>query len=557
MLFRLICSCAIILSFSSATVRGQGASQQFPLRKLILADSAAKAGAIAVGTGGETPVVVDGIPFLAGPDLAPRIAPFLGRIISDELANALAVVIAQFAREHDVLAIEVTIAPIQDIANGVLRLVVGVGRYKDMKFSGNRWFSSKLLEQRLGIKPGDEVRLSTLESAVNWANTNPFRQIKVLVNNLPTEPGKADLIIGVQERLPFRFAVSVDDSGNDVIGNRRYTGSVQFGNLWGLDHQGSYQFATTDHPKVYQAHAIDYRVPLPWRHFLQFNFSYAKSHPVFPGGFVQDGENIGASLRYMMSLRRGDRPVEAYIGVDFKEGNNNFLFSGTSVSDAKVDSFQAVAGVTTVRRDAHGSWLFGAGLNLSPGNLNSRNTDANFQPDLNPATFRIGRIGAKARYVTGTVSVQRSQILDRGWEFLSRTVLQVTSTNLTDNEKFAVGGSASVRGFNENIFAGDQGFVFSNDVQSPVLRKSLPFFSKKTIPIETRFVFFYDAAQAFFKHPSAFDAKYSPLASTGLGLRLSMQNQFSLNFDYGWQITHLPRGTTEHGRGHLKVVLAF
>jgi hypothetical protein len=51
------------------------------------------------------------------------------------------------------------------------------------------------------------------------------------------------------------------------MGQNHYTASLQFGNLWGLDHQGSYQFTTTDQSRLYQAHSGDYRVPLPWHHY--------------------------------------------------------------------------------------------------------------------------------------------------------------------------------------------------------------------------------------------------------------------------------------------------
>jgi len=527
-----------------------GAAEQTPvLKKLLIADTEVKAAGLAGESGGEVRVFVQDVPLLAAPVFSAAMEPFMGKAITGELLNELANAIAQYARQNDRLIVKV-FPPSQDIGAGVVRLAVVVGRYNELQFKGNRWFSSGLLQEKLGIKPGDEVRISTLEEAVKWANANPFRQVKVLVNDLANQPGKADLIIGVEERIPLRFTASYDDSGNEILGTRHYTGGVQFGNLWGKDHQGSYQFSTTDHQGVFQSHSFDYRVPLPWRHYLQVNGGYLKVKPVFGAGgaFTQKGENISASLRYTAALGGSSSPIEFFAGIDFKQGNNNLAYGPRTLFTTKTDVFQATTGISMVRRDQRGAWLFGANLNASPGNVNSRNTDT---------ALSAARFNTNATYLIGTFSVQRLLNLDRDWSFYSRAVAQVTTGNVPGSEQLSIGGSATVRGFNERIYSGDQGFVFSNDIQAPVIRKSLPFLPKTRAPLETRFIFFYDAAQVFYKHRDLNDAKFTPLASTGVGVRLSLPVNVNVSADYGWQITHISYATPTHSRGHVKVVLAF
>jgi hemolysin activation/secretion protein len=431
-----------------------------------------------------------------------------------------------------------------------LRFAVVLGRYNQLEIRGNRWFSNKLLEEKLGIKPGDEISISRLDEAVNWANTNPFRRIQVLLNSVDQEPGKTNLIVGVQEHIPLRFATSYDDTGSDIIGNHHYTESVQFANLWGLDHEISYQYITTEHSHVFQAHSLSYRVPLPWRHYLQLSTSYSKIAPTFFGGlFVQTGENLAANLRYTVPLRGGNNPAEFFAALDFKDSNNDLEYGGGLFQrNTKSDVFQFSTGFSLVRRDTHGAWLFGANLTLSPGHFNSRNTDA---------VFQNARLGSTARYAYASLSLQRSQTLDHGWEFYSRSYAQISTANLLGSEQLTIGGSSTVRGFDERIFAGDQGFVFSNDLMMPGWKKSLPFVAKTRPPLETRFLVFYDAAQVDYKNRIPSDITFRPLASTGVGVRMSLATNFNLNADYGWQITHLPSATTEHGRAHVKVVLAF
>ncbi len=520
-----------------------------PLKKLLLADSEAKAAAIPVDAGGTNITFAQDIPLLVDPKFESAIQPFIGKPISNELRDQIVAAIAKFAREHDRLIVKV-FTPNQDISNGTLRLGVVVGRYNELQFKGNKWFSNKLLQEKLGIKPGDEVVLTTLEQAVNWANTNPFRQIKVLVNDLANQPGKADLIIGVEERIPLRFTASFDDSGNDILGNRRYTGSVQFGNLWGRDHQGSYQFSTTDHQSVFKSHSMDYRVPLPWRHFLQFNAGYLEVKPRFGAGgaFTQNGKNIVSSVRYSVPVRGGDNPIEFAAGLDFKQGNNNLAYGGATLISNTTDTFQFTSSFSMVKRDSKGAWLFGGGIDASPGNVNHRNTDA---------AFSASRYNTKATYLTGTLSVQRLLNLAPDWSLFSRAVVKGATSNVPGSEQLSIGGSSTVRGFDERIYTADQGFVFSNDLQLPAIKSGIPFMPKARGKVETRFVAFYDAAQVFYRHRDINDVTFTPLASTGIGIRMGIPGLFNVSGDYGWQITHLAYPTQSHCRGHIKVVLAF
>ncbi len=538
------------LSMSSAA-----AQEVYPLTKLLLADSEPKVLALPPESGGGVPVYAAELSLFDDAGFRAAVVPFIGQPISNELLNGLIKAINEHAQKNDRLIAKVLI-PTQDITRGTLRFVVLLGRYNELMIQGNRWFSKKLLEERLGLKPGDEIRLSTLEGAVNWANTNPFREVKVMVSELPNEPGKANLVVGVKERVPFRAIVSIDDTGNQVIGEYRLTAAFQHGNLWGLDHLGSYQYITTKDTKVFQAHALDYRIPLRWRHFLQLSGSYVTTHPLFGDGLLlQTGKNISSNLRYTVPLRTGNEPRDVYFGVSYKHGNNNLEFDPEltkyQVFQTNTDTFQLFAGFSNLSRDKRGAWAFAANVFASPGNINSRNTDEALQA-------YGSRIGASASYVYGNISVQRLQKLGTsGWDVFSRATLQAATSNIVTGEHLSIGGSATVRGYDENIYAAEQGFVFGTDVMTPEWKQSLPFLRKTAPPLQTRFTVFYDAAQVEYKHRDPSDIPFAPLASTGIGLRSSLGNNFSFSADYGWQLTNLPQVQRSHARGHVKLVLAF
>jgi hemolysin activation/secretion protein len=493
--------------------------------------------------------------------------------IEERILAAAAHVIESYVRQIGYQT-ATAIIPTQNIAEGVVRILVQLGpkseavtvtpatewKIRNIKMQDTRWFSESLLKEKLRIEQGGTVRFAELDRAINWTNNNPFRQVRVHLQPVPNT-SEADLTIAVQEALPLRLVASVDNSGNELIGKQRYVASVSYANLWGLDHQVSYQYITSSKPEVFQAHGFDYRVPLPWRHYVQLSSSYLRASPsIYDGLLVQEGETFTTDLRYTVPLRAGDNLVEVFGALSFKQSNNNLtwdpLFENVQVFSTKPNVFQFTLGGSTVVRDKKGAWAFGVNITASPGGINSRNTDRAFDG----ARFGVSdsvRFGAKARYLYGSVTVQRHQKIAPGWDLMSRGIGQVAQANLLPSEQLSIGGNSTVRGYNESIFAGDHGYVFSNDLMLPAIKLNIPSLSKKRGPLETRFLLFFDAAHTGVRHRFASDPKRAALASQGIGLRMNLANNFSLMADYGWQLSELPYPVEDRSRAHIKATLAF
>jgi hemolysin activation/secretion protein len=517
-----------------------------PLRQIVIVEGLEAA---------EKAAFVPGAGFLVWPaslahidtkELRAALQPGENRLLDDRLLVGIAQIVEGFLRRND-YPIARAIIPPQNIAEGALRVAIQLGKFREVRFQGNRWFSDTLLREKLHVDSGKVVRLSELERGINWTNNNPFRRVRVHVDPIPNTD-EANLIVGVQDQLPLRLQTSVDNGGNEIIGKHRFTAGVTYGNVWGRDHEASYQFITTDEYPVYRGHGASYRMPLPRQHHLSFSGSYSRARPeFFDGLFVQDGETITGDLRYSAPLRVRDNPLELFAGLNYKQSNNNLEFGGTEVQTNKTDSFQLSAGVSTVIRDKRGGWILGATVTTSPGDVNSRNTDA---------VFGEVRFGAKASYTYAHLSLQRVTLLAQGWEMQTRAQLQRAGGNLLVNEQFNVGGATSVRGYDENSGIGDEGFQFSHDLLTPALRRPVPFLAKSKPPLETRALLFFDAARVNRRFVIRTDRATAPLASVGVGLRSSLPGHFSLNADFGWHAA--PSDTrTYRSRGHLKLVLAY
>ncbi len=480
-------------------------------------------------------------------DLAKVLAAAENRPINERLLVALAQVIQAYFRQRD-YPIATAIIPQQKISDGAVRVAVLLGKFRDIKIQGNRWFSESLIREKLRVERGELLRLSELDQALTWTNNSPFRRVRVHIDPIP-DSGEANLIIGVEERFPLRAHASFDNGGNDVIGSHRIFGGASYGNLWGKDHEFSYQMVTTNLSRKYLAHAVNYRIPLPWRHHLQASASYSRARPdFFDGLFVQDGKNLTTELRYSAPIKNRWLPLEAFGSLNYKQSNNNLEFGGSEVEASSIDTFLVNFGFSSLRRDQRGAWLAGVSVSASPGDFNSRNTDAAFAPV---------RFGAKARYLVGNLTLQRALALGGGWELNSKLLVQAASTNLMSGEQITIGGATSVRGFQENTFVGDRGFVLTQEIQPPVRSKPVDLGPNRRRSLDYRPIFFFDAGSTDFKHRIGIDRRHAALASVGLGLRAAIAGSLSFALDHGWQVTRLPNPQPHRYRTHVKVAFAY
>jgi hemolysin activation/secretion protein len=556
----------------------------FPLRRLVIASNPTMLGKIETGAESRRIVAPD-IAYFQTPEFDRLMAPYFGRPIDSQLTEHLRSAITAYVVKQDRMVSNIPIPDI-DLKNGEVRVVVGVEHYSQLKFKGNRWFSDRLLSRQFGIKAGDEVRVSQLDAAVNQINQNPFRHAQVLVDTVNKDPGVADLDVAVQESTPYRFTFSYDDTGNDTLGDNHYTLSAQAGNLFGLDQQLSLQYTTTDVSHAFHSALLTYRAPLPWNHYISFTGAYTGYRTyAFDGDYHLKGSVYQGDLRYVVPIIRDNWSLEYSVGIDYKQQRlfaQLLGFGATEVAaDDTQDVAQATSSVTWLEHDQHGSTAVNLNGNFSPGNFNRRNTDAAYDgnlvidpntglPRIDPQTGQPeGGQQAEARYMYGVGFLQRIELLPDDFQLLARTQGQISSARLLGTEELAIGGAATVRGYDERIMSGDEGWTLTTEVRSPAWKQRLTFINAKYAPLETRFLVFYDDGRVDHRHPLPSDTPLHRLSSTGLGLRSNWGSQFSISADYGWQISDTsfyhpnltgradPFAQPNHGRFHLQGAISY
>lgn len=501
-------------------------------------------------------------------DLNSRLAVGKGQPITEQLLAAITQVIETAIRPDFPLAAAVVLP--QKVENGAVRVSIVLLKVRDIKFVGNRWFSNSLLQNRLQVSKGEIIQISDLDQGLKLTNNSPFRRVQLQVDQIPNT-NEANLIFGVQDKLPLRFTATADNSGNDIIGPKRLTAGLSYGNLFGKEHELAYTYITTDLFDVYQAHALNYRVPFEKFRSLQISAAYASATPTIFGVIDQKAKNLNVDIRYTSPLRTGNNPIEAFASVSFKRSNNNLEFSGTGaeglINSTSTDIVQATLGTSAIWRDKSGAWAASLSATGSPGRLTPYNNDRYFAGVENANgrwDIDFARFGSKAQYAYASFALQRYQMMPFSWELTLRSAFQASTANLLPSEQFNLGGATSVRGYQESVHGGDKGYLINAELITPTWRHPLPGKLAKFGPLEARGLFFFDFGDtAEYTQPSR--VPQPPLASAGIGIRAALPGRMSLTADYGFQLTELRSVSAqgrlmtsgEIGRGHVKLIFAF
>jgi len=411
------------------------------------------------------------------------------------------------------------------------------------------------LQKKLGIKPGDEIKLSELDSAISWANQNPFRQVQIALDTINKPVGLVDLDLSIKESRPITASISFSNAINSPIGNSSYTGSFQYGNLWGIDHELTYQYSTNNTPKYDQSHSFSYKAPFLARSFLRADVAYSLVYPQSLFGFKglnEKAKNTVVDLKYIKPITKGNWSYDFSLGIDYKQVNTNLFFGELSQPISTYDIAQLVIGSTIQRKDTKGSWSAGMSLNLSPGGVNMRNTEKSFN-----FTNSGSITGRSSLYEYGRLILARDTLLPWGVDFVSRIQLQISSTNLQGSEQLLIGGGATVRGYGQS-FSGDQGWVINQEIRSKYFQGHFPFTNKNPrSQLFTQFVAFWDYGQATYKHPAITDVTLPGLMGTGVGIRGSILGKFSMGSDLSWPIKSLTYRDSHTTKGTFWATLAY
>lgn len=350
----------------------------------------------------------------------------------------------------------------QDLSTGELILNIVPGRIRNIRFA--RGTASKATRwNAVPTSAGDLLNLRNIEQALENFNRVPSATAHVDIQPAQAtdaKPGDSDLVIHWKQARPIRFMASLDDAGSRATGKYQASATV----FWDDPlHLNDLFYASMGHAvfngsgKGTVNYNFHYTVPLGfWR--ADVNFSRYDYHQTVPGyihSYVYSGTSHNAELKLTRLLYRdATRKISAF-GDLWRRSSHNYI------DDTEIK----------VQRRRTAGWELGMAYRqfIGPATLDLR-------ASYRRGTGAFGALHApEEAYGEGT---SRSRIyklfarLDLPFELWAQQFrytgswrAQLSSTPLVPQDRFAIGGRYTVRGFDGELFlTGDHGWVLRNDL---------------------------------------------------------------------------------------------
>lgn len=389
---------------------------------------------------------------IAGPD------PAIGRCLGVGGANVAAERAQQALMARGFVTSRIVFEP-QNLSSGRLTLTLLPGRIRAIRFAtpdvrANAW-------NAVPAQPGDVLNLRDVEQALENFKRVPTAEADIQIEPADV-PGQSDLVISWRQSLPFRLNVTLDDGGSEATGRYQGSATLSHDHWWTLN---DLFYVTVNRDlgggipgdRGTQGHTVHYS--LPWDHWLLgFTQSASRYHQSVAGlnqDYVYSGQNASADLKLSrLVYRDASRKTTASLKGWLRRSKN-------FIDDTEVQT----------QRRATGGWELGLGHREFVGrttldvNLAHKRGTAAFSAMPAPEeAFDEGT--SRMRITTLDVNFNAPfNLASQKLRYAGALRVQRNGTPLTPQDRFAIGGRYSVRGFDgESSLSAERGWTLRNDL---------------------------------------------------------------------------------------------
>jgi hemolysin activation/secretion protein len=350
------------------------------------------------------------------------------------------------------------------LQSGVLALTVIPGRIHAIRFAegsdarANAWTS-------VPAKPGDILNLRDIEQALENFKRVPTAEADIQIE--PTagsaaQPGQSDLVISYRQPFPFRLSVFFDDSGSKATGKYQGGATLSYDNWWTLNdlfyvllnHDlagGSYG----DHGT--RGNTSHYSVPLGYWLLgaTASNSGYRQSVAGASQTYLYSGTSSNTEIKLSRLVYRDAARKTTVALRAFQRTSNNYIDdTEVQVQRRKVGGFEASVNY----REFIGAATLDANLAYK------RGTGAFGSQPAPEEAFDEGT--SRMKITTADVTLNAPfKALDQRFKYSGILRAQFNHTRLTPQDRFAIGGRYTVRGFDgESSLSAERGWLVRNEL---------------------------------------------------------------------------------------------
>lgn len=464
---------------------------------------------------------------------------FVGKPVSVGVLEAIAARVEAEYRSRGFVLSQV-ILPAQNVTNGIVKLTVVEGFVDQVSVTGGKAAQQKYAIDLFKNVPKERpLQLETLERAVLLSRDSmggTDKTVKTVLSPSVSTFGAADLDIQI-EPDPWTGFVAADNRGSRLYNSWTLIAGGTSYDLFGLNDRIDFSAALAPDGGSLAFGGFDLGIPIPDWDGTQFEFAanISRSDPDLsksgaPNSLrvTLDEWNVHAGL--MVPLIRS-RPENLFgrFSLQWRDSQDQTIYPGLINSTTEDRLAVAEARLTWDKVDRSG------GINF---------VDAALRQGLNIGSAQIGAEGFPAAGVADFTSVKlslaRLQKLGTGdWSVLAEFQGQYAADTLPNSERFALGGSTIGRGFAPGNTSGDSGYGLRLE-----FRRQIENTLKSNAIRDMELYFYGDYGRAYDRQITRDGVQWESLASAGLGMRIDMQQNWTLTPEVTRQLEGVSYDTT-------------
>ena len=406
-------------------------------------------------------IELKGADSLSAADRTRLLKPYIGQCLGVTQLNELLKVIT----DHYIAKGRVTsraYLPQQDLSSGHLQVLVVEGKLEGIKGAQGSTVTDRELAMAFPGKVGAALNLREVEQLVDQLSRLPSKQAQMELTP-GSQIGGSEVLVKNQPQKPWRASLSRNNDGQKSTGEQQWGAGFEWDSPLGLGDQlmlrGGHD-AISDHQKTSKNTMLYYNVPWGW---WNFSYTYSESDYRTYGvtddyKYKQNGDNQNHQLRAERVIHRDDvSKTSVNVGLAHLRTNNYVLDVRTAPSSNRLSELQL--GVNHGRRIGNAFVNVDLGMQSGIGLL-----DAQSQDERDPYGGR--QPNSRYRKYTATVSyLQPFSLWGESFSFSSLATGQRSEDILFSPQRMSLGGSASVRGFKDQLLTGDSGGYWRNEVR--------------------------------------------------------------------------------------------
>ena len=401
----------------------------------------------------------------------------------------------------------------------IVKVQIVEGKIEEIRVTGTRRLNPDYIRSRIALGTSKPLNRSHLLQALQLLQINPLIQNISAELSAGSRPEQSILEVKVKEADSFKTEFFADNGRVPSVGSFRRGLRISEGNLFGIGDSFAARYTNTDGSDTVD---LSYTVPLnPRNGTLSLDGGFANTKIVEPPFDRLDitGDYFYIDLSYRQPVIQTPTK-ELALGLTLSReesqtkvaGENTFLSPGSNErGETRISAVRFFQEFT--QRNPREVFAFRSQFSLGVGLLDA--TVNNKAPDSRFFSWR-----GQGQYV---------RLLAPDTLLVLRSDLQAATRSLAPLEQFSLGGPLSVRGYRQDLFLIDNGFVAAAEVRFPILRVEDVKGLLQIVPFVDFGIGWNSSGYA---NPDP-----NTLIGVGLGLQWQMGKKFTARADYGFPLT--------------------